>query len=100
MNKRVVITGLGVVSSIGIGWEQFWDSLLKGEIRHKRCFIIRYVEPFHAQRRRSKEFRSERIHCGRTFKSVNRSSQMAVASTKLAITDSGIEPNDLCNRNG
>ena len=30
MNKRVVITGLGVVSSIGIGWEQFWDNLLKG----------------------------------------------------------------------
>ena len=31
MNRRVVITGLGVISSIGIGWEEFWDSLLKGK---------------------------------------------------------------------
>ena len=30
MNKRVVITGLGVVSSIGIGWKEFWENLLAG----------------------------------------------------------------------
>jgi len=31
MNKRIVITGLGVISSIGIGWRDFWDNLLKGK---------------------------------------------------------------------
>lgn len=32
MNKtRVVITGLGVVSSIGIGWQEFWENLLSGK---------------------------------------------------------------------
>ena len=31
MNKRVVITGLGVVSSIGVGWKEFWNSLLNGK---------------------------------------------------------------------
>ncbi len=33
MNRRVVITGLGVISSIGIGigWQEFWDNLLKGK---------------------------------------------------------------------
>ena len=30
-NRRVVVTGLGVVSSIGIGWEEFWKSLLAGK---------------------------------------------------------------------
>ena len=30
MKKRVVVTGLGVISSIGIGKDVFWDSLLKG----------------------------------------------------------------------
>jgi 3-oxoacyl-[acyl-carrier-protein] synthase II len=30
MNHRVVITGLGVVSSIGIGREAFWENCLKG----------------------------------------------------------------------
>lgn len=29
--RRVVITGLGVISSIGIGKDAFWDSLLRGK---------------------------------------------------------------------
>ncbi len=31
MNRRVVITGLGVISSIGIGWQEFWQNLLAGK---------------------------------------------------------------------
>jgi 3-oxoacyl-[acyl-carrier-protein] synthase II len=31
MNKRVVITGLGVISSVGIGKDEFWDALLQGK---------------------------------------------------------------------
>ncbi|MBN1592684.1 MAG: beta-ketoacyl-ACP synthase II [Candidatus Coatesbacteria bacterium] len=30
MNRRVVITGLGVVTPVGIGLEAFWDSLVSG----------------------------------------------------------------------
>ena len=30
MKRRVVITGVGVVSPIGIGKEAFWDSLKNG----------------------------------------------------------------------
>ena len=29
--RRVVITGMGVISPIGIGLAQFWDSLVKGK---------------------------------------------------------------------
>ena len=29
--KRVVITGLGVVSPIGIGYQTFWENLLAGK---------------------------------------------------------------------
>jgi 3-oxoacyl-[acyl-carrier-protein] synthase II len=31
MSDRVVITGLGVVSALGIGWQEFWESLLAGK---------------------------------------------------------------------
>jgi 3-oxoacyl-[acyl-carrier-protein] synthase II len=29
--RRVVVTGLGVVSSVGIGWQEFWKNLLAGK---------------------------------------------------------------------
>lgn len=31
MNQRVVITGLGCVSPIGLGWEKFWEAALAGQ---------------------------------------------------------------------
>ena len=31
LEKRVVITGLGVVSPVGIGKDTFWDALLSGK---------------------------------------------------------------------
>lgn len=29
--RRVVVTGLGVVSSLGIGWKPFWKNLIAGK---------------------------------------------------------------------
>ena len=29
--RRVAVTGLGVVSPLGIGWEPFWKALLEGK---------------------------------------------------------------------
>ena len=31
MKRRVVVTGVGVVSPIGIGKEAFWQSLISGK---------------------------------------------------------------------
>jgi len=30
-NRRVVVTGLGVVSSVGIGKDEFWSSIIHGK---------------------------------------------------------------------
>ena len=31
MSKRVVITGVGVISPVGIGKEAFWDAMMAGK---------------------------------------------------------------------
>ena len=36
MNRRVVITGIGVVSPIGIGTKAFWENLLAGKVGVRR----------------------------------------------------------------
>ncbi len=38
--NRVVITGLSVVSSIGIGWKIFWESLLAGRSGIRRISYL------------------------------------------------------------
>src|SRR5213082_2321183 len=36
MTRRVVITGIGVISPIGIGAKAFWDNLLAGKVGVRR----------------------------------------------------------------
>ena len=37
--RRVVITGLGVVSSIGIGKQEFWESIKNGRLHQANHFL-------------------------------------------------------------
>ena len=34
MKRRVAVTGLGVVSPVGIGLKTFWSNLVAGKIRN------------------------------------------------------------------
>lgn len=98
MNKRVVITGLGVVSSIGIGWEQFWDNLLKGTSGISAVSSFDTSKHFTHNGGEVRNFRPKEFITEERLESLNRSSQMALASTKLAFADSGIELDYLNNK--
>src|SRR6266545_4596175 len=39
-NRRVVLTGLGIVSSIGVGKDQFWESLRSGKSGIKKIALF------------------------------------------------------------
>ena len=86
--KRVVVTGLGVVSPVGIGVERFWQALLAGESGISR------VESFDTSK--------YPVHLGgevRGFeppagdKKMGRASQFAVAAARQALADSGLDLN-------
>jgi 3-oxoacyl-[acyl-carrier-protein] synthase II len=95
MHSRIVVTGIGVVTSIGTGREQFWENLLAG-----RCGIS-VVESFDTtaygvhRGGEVKGFDAPR-HLRRLDASrMGRASQFAAAAARRALEDAGVEPESL-----
>jgi len=87
MNKRIVITGLGVVSSIGIGWQEFWDSLLQGKSGISPVSSIDTTNHFTHNGGEVKHFDPRQFITEDKIQQYNRSSQFAVAAAVLAKKD-------------
>jgi 3-oxoacyl-[acyl-carrier-protein] synthase II len=90
MNKRVVITGLGVISSIGIGWQEFWDSLLKGKSGISPVSSFDTTNHFTHNGGEIKNFNPEDFIPTEQLKFMNRATQMALAATKLVLEDANL----------
>jgi 3-oxoacyl-(acyl-carrier-protein) synthase len=95
MNKRVVITGLGVISSVGIGWEEFWDGLLKGKSGISPVSSFDTANHFTHNGGQVKNFKAEQFISDDKLKSLSRASQMALAATKLAIGDASLSKDEM-----
>src|SRR5574337_1424853 len=91
MNKRVVITGVGMITPIGSGKDMFWSALIAGVSGvddvscidtsgykvHKGCEV--------------KNFKySDYIKNG-VLKKIGKGSQFAIAATKLALNDARLD---------
>ncbi len=86
---RIVITGMGVVSPIGIGTDQFWTAAING------VSGIRRVSSFDASSRRSQvagevpEFDPKTFLSAKVIEQTDRFSQLALLAAKLAVEDAG-----------
>lgn len=91
MSKRVVITGMAVISPVGNGLEIFWDSLLKG--KSGIGSITRFdAAPFPTRfAGEVKEFDPSLYMDKKEAKRMDRFTQFAVAGAKMAIQDAGID---------
>jgi 3-oxoacyl-[acyl-carrier-protein] synthase II len=87
MNERVVITGIGVVSSVGIGKDAFWDSLLKGRSGVSLLTAFDTTNHFTHNGGEVKIFKAEQFIPEERLRLMNRATQMGVVSAKLAIED-------------
>ena len=87
-NKRVVISGIGMITSIGIGKDEFWKNLILGKSG------IREIERFDTSKfgiKRAgeiKNFNAEDFMPKKIAKKIGRGSQLVIAATKLALDDS------------
>ncbi len=99
MNRRVVVTGLGVVSPIGIGKEAFWNSLVAGKCGigpvtefDTSSYPCKYAATV-------KDFRPLEFFPPKTARHYSRGTQFSVVSSQLAVEDAGLNveaenPND------
>ncbi len=92
MSRSVVVTGLGVVTPVGVGVEQSWKALLAGESGFKA------VESFDTSRHtvhvgaEVRGFRPEDHLRTLDPSSLGRASQLAVAAARMAFADAGLDP--------
>ncbi|MBI3895875.1 MAG: beta-ketoacyl-[acyl-carrier-protein] synthase family protein [Acidobacteria bacterium] len=86
--RRVVITGLGVVTPIGSGWRNFWEALLAGKsgIGPVTSFDTSSF-PVHIGAE-VRDFVPEQYIHRQTPENLGRASQLAVAAALLALQDS------------
>lgn len=85
--RRVIVSGLGVISSIGIGKNEFWESAINGrsgiskvtafDTSEYRCHYAGEVKNFHPE-----EFIDKR-----RIKFLGRSSQLAISAASMALDD-------------
>lgn len=92
MRKRVVITGLGPITPIGTGKEAFWKSLMAGKsgakmIQFEGCEMDQYasqiacpVDGFSL---------TDFMHRNKDFRYLGRTSEFAMAATRIALEDAG-----------
>ncbi|HEX8177328.1 MAG TPA: beta-ketoacyl-[acyl-carrier-protein] synthase family protein [Pyrinomonadaceae bacterium] len=93
--RRVVITGMGCVTPIGIGRAAYWDSLQRGAsgVRHIKSFdpsewpvrIAAEVQDFDWKAQLNPK----------DYKHVPRTVPLALAAAREAVADAGIFPNDM-----
>lgn len=87
--KRVVVTGVGVVSSIGIGKEPFFEALLAGRsgVRHiERFDVTEYPVKIAAE---VQDFDPSTFMDRKMAKRMDRYAQYGAAAATLALEDSG-----------
>lgn len=90
MNRRVVITGVGLITPLGIGTQETWESLCAGKSgvgEITRFDVSNYQTRIAAE---VKDFHAEDFLPQKEAKRTERFIAYAVAAARLAIEDSGL----------
>ncbi|MDP2922874.1 MAG: beta-ketoacyl-[acyl-carrier-protein] synthase family protein [Candidatus Omnitrophota bacterium] len=87
MNKKVVVTGIGVVTSIGIGREDFWKNLTAGKSGISKVTLFDTSKFKRSNAGEIKNFTPSDFIPKNIVQFLGRASQFAIASTKLALED-------------
>ena len=93
--QRVVITGIGTVTSYGNGVDSFWDSLLAGKSGLDRVQSFDTTEYACKVGAEALDFKPGDFMDPKEARRNDRFTQFAVAASKLALDDADIDPTKL-----
>ena len=93
MNKRVVVTGLGVISPIGNNAEEFWSGLISGKNGIDKVTKFDASEYKATLAAEVKDFEPERYIEKSEARKMDRFSQYALSAVSQAVEESGIIEN-------
>ena len=91
MKLRVVITGIGVVTPIGIGKEAFWDSLKNGRSGVGRLTFFDTADYPCRIDAEVKGFQPENYIDKKNIRRMDRFTQFAYAAADMAVRDAGLD---------
>jgi len=91
MKRRVVVTGVGVVTSIGIGKKAFWGNLIAGKSGISEVGTFDTSKFSITKGGEVKDFNPENFISKKKVKKIARASQFAIAATKLALDDAMVD---------
>jgi 3-oxoacyl-[acyl-carrier-protein] synthase II len=98
MNRRVVVTGLGVISSLGIGKNDFWKNLIQGKSGISK---IEYFDTSKFNRHfggEIKNFNANEFIPKEIIKFLGRASRMAICAAQLGLKDASISAKEIRNK--
>jgi 3-oxoacyl-[acyl-carrier-protein] synthase II len=98
--RRVVVTGLGVVSSIGIGVERFAEGLMEGRSGVSPISAFDTTGFAHRNGCEVHDFEPGRRLGGDGSQTIGRASQFSVAAASMALQDAGVDPLSLVDERG
>ena len=90
--KRVAITGLGCVSSLGVGVEAFWHGLLEGRATHGPITLFEASKLAPAVACEAAAYDASSFFPAKKLDLLDRFSQFALLAAFEALRDAGLEP--------
>jgi len=95
MTRRVYVTGMGVVSSLGLGRQAFWAALVEGRSGVRPVSLFDTSELGRDLACEIRDFRPRDHLTAAEARRVGRCSAFAIAATRMAVVDAGLSLHEL-----
>lgn len=90
MDRRIVITGMGVLASVGTGKGDFWGALREGKSGVKPVTLFDTTSVRSKLAGEIRDFSPETILGVKGLRTLDRATKLALSAAKLALDDAGI----------